>query len=219
MSSHAPSRILVAAHTPTLAYSLRDVIATAGHDAHAFQAGSAAELLDQLRDIVAAEKPTLLLLELKHNADALASVRGGSPLKFPVVVMLTAARPEIAFIAAQLGAVSLLLMSHADEDVVNAVADALQHPMPSPEPAAAKHKITPAMPVVATAQRIGDESIIRMGRRASLEVEAVAIRQALEETRWNRKEAARRLKISYKSLLNRLKVLGLDGKSPTKSRA
>jgi len=33
----------------------------------------------------------------------------------------------------------------------------------------------------------------------------------LEETHWNRKEAARRLQMSYKSLLNRLKVLEATG--------
>ena len=191
MPIHAPSRILVATHTPTLAYSLRDLLASAGHDALAFQAASAAELLDQLRDIVAAERPSLLLLELKQSADALASVRGNRPLKLPVVVMLTATRPEVAFRAAQLGAAALLLMSHTDDEVLMVVESALRQPMQIAEPAALKTSSHSA--TVSTVQRIGDESVIRMGRRASLEAEAVAIRHALEETRWNRKEAARRL--------------------------
>jgi two-component system response regulator AtoC len=41
--------------------------------------------------------------------------------------------------------------------------------------------------------------------RAADEAERELVRRVLEETRWNRKEASRRLKISYKALLNRLK--------------
>jgi DNA-binding NtrC family response regulator len=42
------------------------------------------------------------------------------------------------------------------------------------------------------------------------EAETVAIRQALEATNWNRKEAARRLKISYKAILYKIRQHGLD---------
>jgi DNA-binding NtrC family response regulator len=42
------------------------------------------------------------------------------------------------------------------------------------------------------------------------ETEAVAIRQALEATGWNRKASARRLKISYKAILNRIRQHGLE---------
>jgi len=38
----------------------------------------------------------------------------------------------------------------------------------------------------------------------------VAIRQALEATNWNRKAAARRLKISYKAILYKIRQHGLD---------
>ena len=42
------------------------------------------------------------------------------------------------------------------------------------------------------------------------------IQQTLEETRWNRREAARRLKISYKALLNKMKrwEVGADEGAP-----
>ncbi len=40
---------------------------------------------------------------------------------------------------------------------------------------------------------------------AANEVERRLIQQTLEETRWNRREAARRLRISYKALLNKMK--------------
>jgi transcriptional regulator with GAF, ATPase, and Fis domain len=45
----------------------------------------------------------------------------------------------------------------------------------------------------------------QMAASAAGEVERRLILHMLEETRWNRREAARRLKMSYKSLLNRLK--------------
>jgi DNA-binding NtrC family response regulator len=42
------------------------------------------------------------------------------------------------------------------------------------------------------------------------ETEILAIRQALEATNWNRKAAARRLKISYKAILYKIRQHGLD---------
>ena len=45
------------------------------------------------------------------------------------------------------------------------------------------------------------------------EAEMVAIRHALEATNWNRKEAARRLKISYKAILYKIRQHGLDKKT------
>ena len=38
-----------------------------------------------------------------------------------------------------------------------------------------------------------------------------AIREMLIETRWNRREAARRLRVSYKALLNKIKLIEEDG--------
>jgi hypothetical protein len=40
--------------------------------------------------------------------------------------------------------------------------------------------------------------------------EIAAIRRVLNETHWNRKEAARQLKISYKALLYKVRRYGLD---------
>jgi DNA-binding NtrC family response regulator len=47
-------------------------------------------------------------------------------------------------------------------------------------------------------------------RKQKGETEMVAIRQALEATDWNRKEAARRLKISYKAILYKIRQHGLE---------
>jgi two-component system response regulator AtoC len=48
------------------------------------------------------------------------------------------------------------------------------------------------------------------GRTASLQAERELIREALERTHWNRKQAAQQLNISYKSLLYKIKQTGLE---------
>ena len=48
-------------------------------------------------------------------------------------------------------------------------------------------------------------------RAASREAEREMILEALARTRWNRKRAAQELQISYKSLLYKLKQIGLPG--------
>ncbi len=50
-------------------------------------------------------------------------------------------------------------------------------------------------------------SLLEIGRRAAWQAERQAIQQMLLDTRWNRKEAARRLQVSYKALLNKLKQM------------
>lgn len=54
-------------------------------------------------------------------------------------------------------------------------------------------------------------SLKEVARQASRKAEQEMILQQLERTRWNRKRTARELQISYKSLLNKLKQLSLDG--------
>ncbi len=50
-----------------------------------------------------------------------------------------------------------------------------------------------------------------VGRRAAREAERVVLKEVLEQVRWNRVEAARRLKISYKALLYKIEGYRLDG--------
>jgi two-component system, NtrC family, response regulator AtoC len=54
------------------------------------------------------------------------------------------------------------------------------------------------------------DSLKAAARAASREAERELILRALERTRWNRKRAARDLQISYKSLLYKLKQIGLQ---------
>jgi DNA-binding NtrC family response regulator len=50
-------------------------------------------------------------------------------------------------------------------------------------------------------------SLLDIGRRAAMQAEREAIERVLHETRWNRRQAAKILKISYKALLNKLKLM------------
>ena len=58
-----------------------------------------------------------------------------------------------------------------------------------------------------------------VGRHAAREAERDVIQQVLEEVRWNRMEAARRLKISYKALLYKIRMYDLGTSPPGKSAA
>src|SRR6185437_15744732 len=60
-------------------------------------------------------------------------------------------------------------------------------------------------------------SLLEIGRRAAWEAERHAILEMLEATRWNRREASRRLQISYKALLNKIKQMNLEGNAPAES--
>ena len=55
-----------------------------------------------------------------------------------------------------------------------------------------------------------DLSLLEVGRRAAWEAERRAIQQMLETTHWNRREASRRLQVSYKALLNKIKQMQLE---------
>jgi two-component system, NtrC family, response regulator AtoC len=58
-----------------------------------------------------------------------------------------------------------------------------------------------------------DEGLRELGRRAAEEAERAAIAAVLERVRWNRAEAARLLKISYKTLLWKIDKMGF-GRAP-----
>jgi two-component system response regulator AtoC len=56
----------------------------------------------------------------------------------------------------------------------------------------------------------GEIPLREVGRRASQEAEREAIGQILQRTGWNRKQAARMLGISYKTLLQKIRGCGLE---------
>jgi transcriptional regulator with PAS, ATPase and Fis domain len=62
-------------------------------------------------------------------------------------------------------------------------------------------------------------SLKEVAATASEEAEKQLVIRTLQEVNWNRKEAARRLNICYKSLLNRLHRWQVDGRSPRRATA
>jgi DNA-binding NtrC family response regulator len=61
-------------------------------------------------------------------------------------------------------------------------------------------------------------SLLDIGRRAAMEAEREAIERVLNQTRWNRRQAAKILKISYKALLNKLKLMEEQNAAQNKNR-
>jgi len=59
-------------------------------------------------------------------------------------------------------------------------------------------------------------SLLEIGRRAAMQAEREAIERVLAQTRWNRRQAAKILKISYKALLNKLKAMEEQNKGQAK---
>jgi DNA-binding NtrC family response regulator len=76
---------------------------------------------------------------------------------------------------------------------------------------AAEQAALPANARAASRQAIPSDdetpSLLEIGRRAAIRAESEAIERVLQQTRWNRREAARILKISYKALLNKMKLM------------
>jgi len=62
-------------------------------------------------------------------------------------------------------------------------------------------------------------SLLEIGRRAAMEAEREAIERVLNETRWNRRQTAKILKVSYKALLNKMKLMEEQDLARKKSSA
>ena len=82
-------------------------------------------------------------------------------------------------------------------------------------PPAAPAPPTPAPPsgptaIAAAAAQAGNYSLKDISRTAAREAERELIQKMLNQTRWNRKETAEILGISYKALLYKIKENGLD---------
>jgi DNA-binding NtrC family response regulator len=77
--------------------------------------------------------------------------------------------------------------------------------------------VSPVAPVQASADGAELEmpSLLEIGRRAAMQAEREAIERVLAQTRWNRRQAAKILKISYKALLNKLKSFEEHGRPHT----
>jgi DNA-binding NtrC family response regulator len=61
-------------------------------------------------------------------------------------------------------------------------------------------------------------SLLDIGKRAAMLAEREAIERVLAQTRWNRRQAAKILKVSYKALLNKLKVIEEQNRADNKQK-
>jgi len=60
----------------------------------------------------------------------------------------------------------------------------------------------------------GAAGLREIGRKAAQKAERAAITEILDRVHWNRAEAARQLRISYKALLYKIREMNLGGKAP-----
>jgi two-component system response regulator AtoC len=95
------------------------------------------------------------------------------------------------------------------QEVLNTLRGAPTRPAQCGPGSPDEHAMVPAAPS-AEMQALGLRAI---ARRAAREAERRALQQVLEEVRWNRIEAARLLKVSYKTLLTKISECGLGSKS------
>jgi len=80
---------------------------------------------------------------------------------------------------------------------------------------AAPHVAAPAAATMVVDMDLGLKEI---AKRAALEAEKAVLKDVLNRVRWNRAEAARLLKISYKALLYKITAAGLDGKTERRAK-
>jgi DNA-binding NtrC family response regulator len=99
----------------------------------------------------------------------------------------------------------------ADEEML--VRELMRGRVPAPAAAAlaAEPAIVPA-PAGGLLHEFG--TLPDLARRATIRVEREMIGRVLAIVRWNRRRAARMLGVSYKTLLNKMKALGLDADAP-----
>ena len=84
----------------------------------------------------------------------------------------------------------------------------------APEPTPPVSPI-PAVQAMGGGQELEMPSLLEIGRRAAMQAEREAIERVLAQTRWNRRQAAKILKISYKALLNKIRSFEEHGKAHT----
>jgi len=84
-------------------------------------------------------------------------------------------------------------------------------PGPVPEQAA---PVPPPMPAIVPPQPENASSLKELVHRVASDLERQTIARVLEETRWNRTVAARQLNISYRALLNKVRLYKLYPTAP-----
>jgi two-component system, NtrC family, response regulator AtoC len=90
--------------------------------------------------------------------------------------------------------------------------------LPAPVAPAAQSGAVQVMQTPAGNSEFEMPSLLEIGRRAAMQAEREAIERVLAQTRWNRRQAAKILKISYKALLNKLKIMEEQNKGQSKHK-
>jgi len=80
----------------------------------------------------------------------------------------------------------------------------------APKPEAGPPPAQAVAPVATSAIPDSEMGLKDIARRAAMAAEKAVIKEVLEKVRWNRAEAARLLKISYKAMLYKIRQVGLD---------
>jgi two-component system response regulator AtoC len=106
----------------------------------------------------------------------------------------------------ELQSFALRLLIQRDEE--QALQELQAHALILTEPDTARQEIA----------NVGSSDLKALGREIKNNAEREAIARVLLETRYNRRMAARRLKISYRSLLNKIKQYGLAGRASPASQ-
>ena len=78
----------------------------------------------------------------------------------------------------------------------------------TPKPEGGSPVAAPVHPVASNPE--AEMGLKDIARRAAMAAEKAVIKEVLEKVRWNRAEAARLLKISYKAMLYKIRQVGLD---------
>ena len=121
MPSSSPTRVLLATHSSGLGNALRKTLADGAFRLSSVSAPDARKLADALRAQLASESPDVILLEVEDDTDGLAELRF-QQRDLPVIAVLSDSRSDLAFLAAQLGAEDLILMSSSASEICDQVA-------------------------------------------------------------------------------------------------
>ncbi|MGE3275480.1 MAG: sigma-54-dependent transcriptional regulator [Vicinamibacterales bacterium] len=103
--------------------------------------------------------------------------------------------------------------AQAREDIALGLAGNAAKP-PAPRVATREVQVAPAQPRATAADRNTTPSLKSASRTAAREVERELILGILKEMRWNRKATAKRLGVSYKTLLAKIRDNGLEDDAP-----
>jgi transcriptional regulator with GAF, ATPase, and Fis domain len=105
----------------------------------------------------------------------------------------------------------IILLGENEGGIDNMLVDAVhQRSNPGPDPAPASLSLRfPQLPGVGTSIDLGDLSLKGISRQAANEAERELISHVLEKTGWNRSRASRILKVSYKTLLQKIGELDI----------